>query len=345
MYDPSGLYVDPILTNLSVGYPDQNMYGLQLAPETPVNTKSGRYRVYDRSHWLVYRSRREPGAQANVIAGRKWSEDQFRTFEHSLAADVYWEEEQQLHSQGGLANSVFGGDLSIDPHAEANEDVVAALRLEHEVKVSTLIRDVTNYPSNHVTTLTSGANTQWSIYNFVTPGDVYSIVSNPVANLRAAAQRIYLDTGRYPNTLVIPFDAVGVIENHPRVVDRFKNFSLSQPNAWQTLLSLPDQAPLNIIIADSKVNQADNIDAAENIVSLWGTDVWLGIVDPTPGQKTKTFMKTFAQIYPTGGTRPTERWQEVNRKTDVVRANWQYDLKVISPVAGYIFKTAVAAIT
>lgn len=343
MYDPSGLYVDPILTNLSVGFPDQNLYGLQLAPETPVNTKSGRYRVYDRSHWLVYRSRREPGTIANTIAGRKWSEDEFKTFEHSLQADVYWEEDQQLHSQGGLANPVFGGDLSIDPHAEANEDVVGALRLEHEVKVSTLIRDVANYPANHVSTL-AGAQ-KWSDYTFVTPGDVYSIVSDPVSNLRAAAQRIWLDTARYPNTFVIPFDAVGVIENHPRVVDRFKNWSLSQPNAWQTLLSLPDQAPLNIIIADSKVNQADNIDSAEDIVSLWGQDVWLGIVDPTPGQKTKTFMKTFAQIYPTGGTRPSERWQEVNRKTDVVRANWQYDLKIVSSVAGYIFKTAVAAVS
>lgn len=342
MYDPSGLYVDPILTNLSVGFPDQNYYGLQLAPETPVNTQSGRYRVYDRSHWLVYRSRREPGTQANVIQGRKWSEDEFKTFEHSLAADVYWEEDQQLHSQGGLANAVFGGDLSIDPHAEANEDVVGALRLEHEVKVSTMIRDVANYPANHISTL-AGA-TQWSDYTFVTANDVYSIVSNPVANLRAAAQRIYLDTARYPNTFVIPFDAVGVIENHPRVVDRFKNWTLTQDGAWQTLLSLPQQAPLNVIIADSRVNQADNIDQPEDIVSLWGQDVWLGIVDPQPGQKTKTFMKTFAQTYPTGGTRPTERWQEVQRKTDVVRANWKYDLKIVSSAAGFLFKNAVAAV-
>lgn len=345
MYDPSGLYVDPILTNLSVGFPDQQYYGLLLAPETPVNTQSGRYRVYDRSHWLVYRSRREPGTIANTIGGRKFSEDEFKTQEHALQSDVYWEEDQQLHSQGGLANAVFGGDLSIDPHAEANEDVVGALRLEHEQKVANLIRDTANYPANHVVTLTAGAKTQWSDYTFATAGDVYSIVSDPVSNLRAAAQRIYLDTGRYPNTFVIPFDAVGVIENHPRVVDRFKNWSLSQPNAWQTLLSLPDQAPLRVIVADSRVNQADNIDVAEDIVSLWGQDVWLGIVDPQPGQKTKTFMKTFAQIYPTGGTRPTERWQEVQRKTDVVRANWKYDLKIVSSVAGYLFKTAVAAVS
>lgn len=342
MYDPSGLYVDPILTNLSVGFPDGEFYGLSIAPETPVNTQSGRYRVYDRSHWLVYRSRREPGTVANTIAGRKWSEDTFKTQEHALSADVYWEEEQQLHSLGGLANPVFGGDLSLDPHADANEDVVGALRREHEVKVSTMVRDVANYPAGHSETL-AGPN-QWSDYTFVTAGDPYSIVSNPVAKLRHAVQRIYLDTLRYPNTFIIPFDAVGVIENHPRVVDRFKNWSLQVPGAWQTLMGIPEAIPINIIVADSRINQADNVDLPEDIVSLWGQDVWLGIVDPTPGQKTKTFAKTFAQIYPTGGTRPTERWQEVKRKTDVVRANWKYDVKIVSGAAGYLIKNAVAAI-
>src|SRR5262245_49977646 len=114
MYDPSGLYVDPILTNFSTGWPsEQTLYGLSLYPETPVGTKSGRYRVYDRSHWLIYPSRREPGTEANEIRGRKWSEDTFKTQEHSLQAPVHWEEREFLNSQGGLAADVFGGDLQI----------------------------------------------------------------------------------------------------------------------------------------------------------------------------------------------------------------------------------------
>jgi hypothetical protein len=346
MYDPSGLYVDPILTNLSVGFPDQQLYGLRLAPETPVNTQTGRYRVYDRSHWLVYRSRREPGTVANKIQGRKWSEDSFKTQEHSLAADIYWEEEQQLHSLGGLANPVFGGDIQIDPHADATEDVTGAILREHEVRVSTLFRDTSNYATNHTTTLT-GAQ-RWNNYTFVTPGDPYSIVSDPVGAIRTAAQRIYLDTLRYPNTLTIPYDAVGVIENHPRVVDRFKNWSLSQPDAWRTLMGLgPEAGSMNVILTDSRINNATGVDAPESIVSLWGQDIWIGIVDPQPGQKTRTFAKTFAQQYTGAGgsTRPTERWQEIERKTDVVRTSFKYDVKIISSVAGYLIKTAVDAVT
>lgn len=340
MYDPGQLYVDPILTNLSVGFSGPTFYGLRLFPETPVNTQSGRYRVFDRSNWLVYRSRREPGTVANVIGRRKWSEDTFNTQEHMLAADVYDEEEQALTSQGGLANAVFGGDLQIDPEADATEDVTAALMREHELKVSTLMRDTANYPTGHTTTL-SGAS-KWSDYTGGT-----SSTSDPVANLRTAFQRIYLDTNRYPNTLIIPFDAVGVVENHPRVVARFQYFSLQQPNAWQVLLGLPPEATsnLNVFVVDSKYNAADNIDATEDIQSFWGQDVWLGIVDSAVGQKTKTFGKTFSQVYPSGDTRPTDRWYEQNRKTTVVRTAWKYDLKIVSGVAGYLFKNAVAAVT
>src|SRR5688500_1646589 len=101
MYDPGTLYSDPILTDFSVGYAEQEFYAERLAPQTPVNTQSGRYRVFDRSSWLIYPDRREPGTVANEIRGAKWSEDTFFTKEHSLQAPVYDEEDQQLSSQGG----------------------------------------------------------------------------------------------------------------------------------------------------------------------------------------------------------------------------------------------------
>ena len=96
----------------------------------------------------------------------------------------------------GLANPVFGGDLQIDPHADATEDVTGAIMREHEVKVSTLFRDTSQYPVANTATLTG--NQRWNIYTFVTPGDPYSIVSNPVQDLRHACQVIYLATLRWP---------------------------------------------------------------------------------------------------------------------------------------------------
>jgi len=350
MYDPRGLYVDPILTNFSVGWQDQTLYWNRLAPETPVDTPSGRYRVFDRSNRLIYRSRREPGTSANRIQGRKWSEDEFGTKEHSLAAEIYDEERRVLQSQGGLANATFGGDLQIDPERDATDDVMTSLTLEAELKVATTYRDLTQYPSNHVLTLTGGGTgTRWDNYAVATAGDPTTAYSDPVANFKTAFQRIYMDTGRWPNTIFFPFDAAGVVENHPRVIRRFQNFALTDPEAWQALMGLPNDATanLNIFVVDSKYNSADNIDLAENIVSFWGQDVWIGLVDQTPGQKTFTFAKTFSQKYSEAGgaVRPTENYRDEDRKCDIVRTSWSYDLKVVAGVGGFIIKTAVNAVT
>jgi hypothetical protein len=338
LYDPGTLYTDPILTNFSVGFQDQNLYGERIFPVTRVNTQSGRYRVFDRSDWLIFPSRREPGTIANEVVGRKWSEDTFKTQEHSLQSPIYDEERQQLESQGGLAKDVFGGALQINPEADATKLITRSILLEHEKKVADTVRNTANYAANHKLTLVGAA--KWSDYT----GGVSS-TSDPVANLRVAVQRIYLDTGRYPTHMIIPWDAVGIIDNHPRVVDRFKAFTLNAPNAWQVILGLPEATPITVFVVDSKINTANNVDATEVIASLWGQDVWLGVVDPTEGQNTMTFGKTFAQIYPDGSIRPTDRWREEPRKADLVRTSMKYDLKIVSALAGYLFTDAVAAIT
>lgn len=332
MYDPGTLYSDPILTNFSVGYQDQALYGERIFPVTPVNTQSGRYRVFDRSDWLIHESRREPGTVANEIQGAKWSEDTFQTQEHSLQAPVLDEERQQLQSQGGLANPVFGGALTISPELDATALVTRSLLLRHELKVSTLVRDPNQYGANNKITL-AGAQ-QFDDYTNGT-----SSTSNPVSVIMTAMRAVYAATLRYPNVLAIPALGIQYIENHPRVVDRFKNFALSMPDAFRTLTGFDG----TIMAVDSVYNAANNLDATENITSFWGKDIWLGIVDATPGQKTFTFGKTFAQTYPDGSTRPTDRWREESRKADLVRVSYKYDLKLVAAGAGYLITNAFSA--
>lgn len=332
MYDPGELYFDPILTDFSVGYEDQTLFGARIAPITEVNTQSARYRVYDRSSWLIYPDRREPGTVANEIRGGKWSEDTFMTKEHSLQAPVHDEEDQAYRSLGGLANPVFGGDLDLDPERDATELVTGSILRGHEKKVSDAARNTANYAAGNFVTL-AGAQ-QWDDY---TGGEAST--SDPVLNLRTARRTIKSKTGRDPNLLVVPSMGIEYIENHPRVVARFKNFALTDDDAFRKLFGFEGQ----VLLVDSVYNAADNIDAAEVITSFWGKDVIMAVVDAQPGQRTKTFMKTFSQIYPNGGIRPVDRWREEPRKSDLVRASMKYDLKVVSNVAGYVIKTAFSA--
>lgn len=332
MYDPSLLYTDPILTNLSVGFKDQSLYGTELFPITPVNTPSGLYRVFDRSDWLIFDDRREPGTVAHEVRGRKWSTDTFKTVEHSLQSAIQDEENQQLNSQGGYANATFGGALQVDPAADATKLVTRAILLKHEQKVSTLIRDTAQYAAGHSVTL-AGAQ-QWDDYTGGTAS-----TSNPVGDILTAMRKVWSATRRYPNVIAIPTMGMSYIENHPRVVDRFKNFRLLQDDAFQLLTGFEGR----VINVDSVYNAANNIDASLNLADFWGKDVFVGIVDPQPGLLTQTFGKTFAQVYPSGGIRPVDRWREEARKSDLVRVSMKYDLKVVSNIAGYIIKTAFSA--
>jgi hypothetical protein len=325
MYDPGTLYQDPILTNFSVGYKDQSLYGERIFPVTPVNTQSGRYRTFDRSNWLIFESRRAPGTAANEIMGAKWSEDTFETRERSLQVPVLDEERQALNSQGGLANPVFGGALQLNPELDATELATRSLLLAHELAVSGLVRNPATYPGGNTVAL--AGTSQWNDYTNGTAS-----VSNPVSDIQNGMRAVYALTGRYPNTLVIPALGMTYIENHPRIVDRFKTFTLTQDDAFQKLTGFQG----TILAVDSHYNAANNLDAAQNILPFWGKDVWLGIVDPQPALNQFTFGKTFAQNYPDGSTRPVDRWREESRKADIVRVSYKYDLKVVSSSAGYL---------
>lgn len=330
MYDPGTLYSDPILTNFSVGYANPTFVGLRMMPEAAVNTQSGSYRVFDRSRRVRFYSRREPGTVANEVRGGRWSQDTFKTVEHSLQAAVADEESQQLNSQGGLADATFGGALQIDPEEDALSLIGDSLLLEHELAVAALLRNTATYPAGHTVTLV--AADQWDNYAGAT--------SNPIDIVRAAVLKIQSKIGVPPNRLLMGSLGVTYLENHPDVVARFSNFNLTDPGAFQELTGFEGEI---VLVGDDKYNDNDIQEATESLLEAWGKDVILAYVRDDLSLNDLSFGKTFAQIYPDGTTRPTDRWREEGRKSDLVRTSWKWDLKVTSSIAGYLIKDAFAS--
>ena len=330
MYDPGTLYSDPILTDFSVGYNPPTFVGLRLMPQAAVNTQSGRYRVYGRERRVRFYSRREPGTVANEVRGGRWSEDTFKTVEHSLQAAVADEERQQLNSQGGLANAVFGGNLAIDPERDATALVNNSLLLEHEIAVATLLRNTATYPVGN--TITLAAADQWDNYAGAT--------SNPIDIVRAAIAKVQSLTGVTPNVMAFGSQGVPWLTGHPDMVARFTNFALTDDGAFRALTGFDGEM---VLIGDDKYNDNDIQEATESLVSAWGKDVFIGYVTPNLETDDLSFGKTFAQTYPDGTTRPTDRWREEGRKSDLVRTSWKYDLKVTFSGAGYLIKDAFSS--
>lgn len=335
MYDPSTLYVDPILSNFATGYRDPAYYADVLFPFTTVGVKSGQYRVFDRSNRLIFKDRREPGTVANEIVGRKWSVDTFKTVQHSLQSPVLDEERRNINSMGGIANPVFGGALDVDPEADAVGLVVGALQRGHEFKVANIARNTANYAAGNFVTL-SGTS-QWNDYTGGTAS-----ASDPVGAILTGIRTIANKIGRPPNVMLMPSQGMSFIENHPRVIVRFQNFTLSAPDAFRQLTGF-EGTIVGVGVGDDLYNTADNIDATESLTSFWGKDIILAYVDQTQGDRVLTFGKTF--VYPQlgGETKPIDRWREPARKADLFRQTWEYDPKVVTSTAGYLIQNAFAA--
>jgi hypothetical protein len=313
--------VDPILSDFSTGWVAKDLVGERVAPITKTTQLNGRYMVFDRSDWLIFPDYRAIGTVANEIQGAKWSTDTYSVREHSLQAPVFDEEREQ---EGKAEN--FQLDYTLESAAVGA--TTRSLLLGHEKATADMFRLAANYPGGNTATLVLAD--QWDNYA--------SASSDPVADIEAALRQIYVSSGRAANTIVIPWLVWSYLRNHPKIVDRFTNFRLTADEAFKELTGFEG----TIIIAESQYNTADNIDATESISDFWGKDVWIGIVDDTPGQRTKTFAKTFVFPYNDSVIRPVDTWREEPRKADLFRTSYRYDLKLVSNVAGFLYKAVIA---
>lgn len=333
-YDPYAIYQDPFLTDFSIGFKDQTLVGEQLSPITQVYLPSGKYRVYDRSAWVTAPDGRAPGTVANEIRGAKWSQDVYNTYEHSLQASVTDEERQvYANAQQNAQANIYA---QINPEMDATNLITRAILLRHEKLVADTARNLNNYPAGNKVSLLG--TSMWDDYtpNTGNPNDFPN--SDPVKDVLTARRSIYRQIRVEPNLMIIPWNVWTFIENHPRIVQRFTFFDLTNPQAFAALTGFKGQ----VVIAESVYNSADNIDATQNIVALWGSDVILARVENAATQNTQTFMKTFAFPYPDGQVRTVDRWREEPRKSDVVRCSMRYDLKICAPAAGYIIQNCTS---
>lgn len=327
MYDASAVYFDPILTNFSVGYQAQDLIADVLSPIVPVTYQTGKWRVFDRSNWLVPGSdRREPGTVAHEIYGRKWSTDSYFAVEHSLQAPVTDEEVRNLGvDSGNPANAaLFAG---VDPNLDATQLVTNQILLGLENQVSTVARNTANYASGLFTTLSGTA--QWSDHG---------ATSDPITDIEVGMRAVYSKIYKMPNLMILPWQVMSQLKNHPKIVSRIQYFQTSTEGVLQQLTGFQGR----VVVPQSVYNTADNYDLTESVSEFWGKDVILAVTEPNAQMNTKCFMKTFAQPYDNGQIRAVDRWREEPRKSDIVRCSMKYDTKIVSNTAAYIIKAAVA---
>src|SRR4051812_44359295 len=98
VYSPTAsgnVHIDQVLTQISLGFPNNGLVAEALFPTVVVRKQSDKYYVFGREAWVPESGDyRAPGTEANEIPGLKVSTDTYYAQEHALQMAVTDEERE-----------------------------------------------------------------------------------------------------------------------------------------------------------------------------------------------------------------------------------------------------------
>jgi len=318
VWSPSGsggVHVDEVMTQISVGYPNNGLVADALFPSVPVMKQSNKYNIFGREAWLPEDDIRAPGTEANEIPGMQLSSDSYYAQEHSLQIAVTDEERENA-------------DPPIAPDTDATNLVTSKILLGRELAMKNLVTTAANFASGMTVTLSG--TTQWNDY----------VNSNPISDFKTGIRAVHAQLFMPPNVAVIPYQVMSQLEDHPDIIERIKYSE--RAILTQEIIAAVLNLPGRVIVPGVGYQSA----AGAAVGYLWGKDVLLAYVPGSPGQRVPAFAYEFT--WRQGGqAQVVDRWRENPRKSDVLRCSRRYDLKLVAldgtgkSIAGYLIKAAV----
>jgi len=323
VYSPTGsgnVHIDVILTELSIGFPNNGLVAEKLFPSVGVMKQSNKYYIFGKEAWLPESDVRAPGTEANELPGYALSTDSYYANEHSLQIPVTDEERDNA-------------DVPLNPDQDATNLVTSKILLGREVVMKNLATATTNYATNYSRTL-SGTQ-QWDDY----------VNSNPISDWRTGVRKIHSGLFLEPNVGVIPYVVMSVLEDHPDFIERIKysERGILTPEIIGAILGMTDIVVPGTGIATGNPGQTLTTGY------LWGDDVVMAYVPGSPGQKIPAYGYEFTWSYGGGLKQMVDRWREDKRKSDLVRCSRRYDVKMTAldatgkQIAGYLIKDTTSA--
>jgi hypothetical protein len=335
VYQPTGtgnVHIDAVLTQISLGWPNNGLVGDALFPTVPVRKQSDKYYQFGRESWLMETSDyRAPGTEANEIPGLNVSLTPYYAQEHALQIAVTDEERENA-------------DSPLSPDRDGTELVTSKIQLGREVAIKNKVTTAANYATGLSEDLSGSPTQQWNDYTN----------SDPIAKVRNAVRAIHAKLFMEPNLAVIPYLVMSTLQDHPKIIERIKysERAVLTPEIIAAVLGLQRVIVPGVGIGSGNVGTPGNAVTASY---LWGKDVVFAWVPQRAGLRVPAFGYEFVWAYPGAGVQAVDRWREEKRKSDVIRVGRRYDLQFVGvginpsdattyqkSIAGYLIKNVIA---
>ena len=317
----NALHINAPLTNVSVAY-RLNRAALiadKIFPEVPVDHKTDAYWTVPRGAWFRDEARPRPGGTESVGSGYDVAQETYNTIVEAIHKDV----DDQTRAN---ADSVWNLD------SDATEFVTDRLLIRKEIKVLSSVFKTGIWKSDKTgVAATPSANQfiQWSDYDD----------SNPTKDVKAWRREILSTTGYLPNVLVLGWDVLDVLSEHPQFIDRVKYTSAESI----TMDVIARYFEVDRIEVSSAVINTGKEGAADNFGFVLGKVAWLGYVAPSPSLLAPTAGYSFSWKGVSGGLGQTvgiSKFRMDQLKADRIEGEIAIDPKIVAPELG-IFATSV----
>jgi len=304
--------VDPVLTNVAIGYQNETYIAESLFPSLPVKFQSGKHFVYDQGRFRVVTTKRGMGANSQEMQLKLTTGNPYFCEDHALKQFVPDED-------------VDNAQTPTDPFTDAAENLMDLHMVARETEVASLVTSTGTMTQN--TTL-SGTS-QWSDYSN----------SDPFADIETGKQTVHAAIHRTPNILVMGKQAWDKLKLHPALIERIK-YTGKGPLTTDMVASLFEVD--RILVGGAAKNTAKE-GQTDSTSYIWGKDA---VLLYNPGRVAPKTMALGLTYVWQGKTLQVERLRgtdEEDRKGTIVRAgNWYYDTNIVAASAGYLLKTVVA---
>lgn len=280
---------DPVLTNLAIGYSNDQFVGDALMPFVLVDKDGGKIPVFGKEHFKLYATERALRAKSNRISPEDIGAIDIALDEHDLEYPIDYRED---------AESAF------PLQARATAVVTEGIRLRHEVMVATLAQNPASYPTGNKIAL-SGT----SQFTDVANSDPEGVITDAKAAVRAKIVR-------EPNTMVIGYAAWMALKKHPKL-----RAILSDTR--QRVLQLNDLRDI-FEIPNIYVGRAVTANDAGVVSDVWGDNIVLAYVPQTDMAQRSPYEPSYGYTLrrrgqPVVDTRTEDGKIELIRNTDIFR--------------------------
>lgn len=293
--------VDPVLTNLSIGYSNADLVGDVLFPFVPVDKEGAKIPRFTKEAFKIYNTERALRAKSNRINPEDGDSLTVSLDEHDLEYPIDYREDDE---------SAFPLE------AHATNVVTEGIRLRHEKKVADLVQNAANYAAGNKIIL-SGTSRFTDKAN-----------SDPIGVFEDGKEAIRGKIGKYPNTAVIGAAAWKALKHHPQLLDRIK-YSIK---GVMTVELLKEILEVERIVVGRAVYSSDQGVFGD----LWGDNIVLGYVAQQREGATRTpYEPSFGYTLRKKGMPQIDKRTE-DGKLEIVRNTDNFMIAQLGPDAGYL---------